>query len=105
MGVLAFILFGYTCHVLYMICHRVALAASLIKVAGSVLARAPLVFVVGTFMALCHFAWALFVGGAAWAILSTTESNSFWSSLGLALMGYWGLQVLGNIAVVANYGT
>jgi len=104
-GVLAFILFGYTCHVLYMICHRVALAASLIKVAGSVLARAPLVFVVGTFMALCHFAWMVFVGGAAWAILSTTESNSFWISLGLALMGYWGLQVLGNIAVVANYGT
>merc|ERR1711871_1870102 len=48
--------------------------------------------------------WVAFCGASAWAIIGNTEHDTFWVGTGLALMTYWGLQVIGNIALVASYG-
>merc|ERR1711959_356501 len=40
-----------------------------------------------------------------WAILANTTHDAFWVACGLCLMGYWGLEVLSNIVLVASYGT
>jgi len=98
------LLFMYTSYVLYSMCSRVALAASMIKVAGGVLEELPSIFVVDALLAVCKFLWMVFCGASAWAIIGNTDHDAFWISTGLALMTYWGLQVIGNIALVASYG-
>merc|ERR1712070_35531 len=103
-AVLVGLLFLYTAHVLYNLWSRVALAASMIKVAGGVINRCPSVFVVDTLLALAKFGWVVLCGAAAWAIVGNTEHNTVWVALGIGLMTYWGLQILGNIVLVATYG-
>jgi len=98
------LLFMYTSYVLYSMCSRVALAASMIKVAGGVLEELPSIFVVDALLAVCKFLWMVFCGASAWAIIGNTDHDAFWISTGLALMTYWGLQVLSNIVLVASYG-
>merc|ERR1711988_734833 len=98
------LLFMYTAYVLYSMCSRVALAASMIKVAGGVLEELPTVFVADVLLAVCKFLWMIFCGASAWAILANTEHDKFWVGTGLALMTYWGLQVLSNVVLVASYG-
>jgi len=99
------LLFLYTAHVVYNLAGRVALAASMIKVAGGVLNDYPGIFVVDALLAVAKFGWVIFCGASSWAILSNTEHNTFWIGSGLVLMGYWGLSVLGNIALLATYGS
>jgi len=98
------LLFLYTVWVLYTLANRVALGASMIKVAGGVLKQHPSLFVVDALLAAAKFGWVVFCGASAWAIIGNTEQDTFWVGTGLALMTYWGLQVIGNIALVASYG-
>jgi len=97
-------LFFYTAHILYMLANRITLAASMIKVAGGILNDCPLVLLVDMILAIAKFVWIMFCGSAAWAIMGNTENNTFWVGCGLLLLAYWGLQVLGNIALVTTYG-
>merc|ERR1711998_32864 len=103
-AVLVVLLFAYTAYTLYSMYHRVALAASMIKVAGGVLEELPSVFIADAMLAVCKFLWMIFCGASAWAILANTEHNVFWVGSALALMTYWGLQVLSNIVLAASYG-
>jgi len=105
LGVCMVCLFCYTSYVLYNLRSRVALAHSLIKVAGGVLESCPSVFVVNACLAVVKFGWLVFCGAAGWAILANTTHDAFWVACGLCLMGYWGLEVLSNIVLVASYGT
>jgi len=73
-------------------------------VAGGVLEELPSIFVVDALLAVCKFLWMVFCGASAWAIIGNTDHDAFWISTGLALMTYWGLQVLSNIVLVASYG-
>jgi len=98
-------LFCYTSWVLYNLRTRVELAHSLIRVAGGVLESCPSVFIVNACLAVVKFGWLVFCGAAGWAILANTTHDSFWVGCGLCLMGYWGLEVLSNIVLVASYGT
>jgi len=103
-AVLVVLLFGYTVYIVHSLCSRVALAASMIKVAGGVLKEVPAVFLVDLLLAVVKFFWMVFCGAAAWAIIGNTTHDTFWVGTGVALMSYWGLQVLGNIVLVASYG-
>jgi len=103
-AVVVTLLFAYTSYIVYSLCDRVALAASMIKVAGRVLQEVPTVFAVDALLAVVKFLWMIFCGAAAWAIIGNTTQDTFWVGTGLALMSYWGLQVLGNIVLVASYG-
>jgi len=103
-AIMVVLLFAYTAYLLYSMCSRVALAASMIKVAGGVLEEVPTVFVADALLAVCKFLWMIFCGASAWAILANTEHDVFWVGTGLGLMTYWGLQVLSNIVLVASYG-
>jgi len=103
-AIVVLLLLIYTAHVLYNLANRVALAASMIKVAGRVLKQYPGIFVVDLLLAVAKFFWVMFCGASAWAVLGNTEHNTFWIGSGHVLMGYWGLQVLGNIALCATYG-
>merc|ERR1711939_687381 len=103
-AVVVTLLFAYTFYIVYSLCDRVALAASMIKVAGRVLQEVPTVFAVDALLAVVKFLWMIFCGAAAWAIIGNTTQDTFWVGTGLALMSYWGLQVLGNIVLVASYG-
>jgi len=105
LGVCMVCLFCYTSYVLYNLRSRVALAHSLIKVAGGVLESCPSVFVVNACLAVAKFGWLVFTGAAGWAILAQTTHDTFWVGVALCLMGYWGLEVLSNIVLVASYGT
>merc|ERR1711871_1754859 len=103
-AVVVTLLFAYTSYIVYSLCDRVALAASMIKVAGRVLQEVPTVFAVDALLAVVKFLWMIFCGAAAWAIIGNTTQDTFWVGTGLALMTYWGLQVIGNIVLVASYG-
>lgn len=103
-AVCVLLLFGYTAHILYTLANRVALGAAMIQVAGGVLKQYPGVFIVDALLAVAKFGWCIFAGASAWAIMANTEQDTFWVGTGLALMTYWGLQVLGNIVLVASYG-
>jgi len=98
-------LFIYTCYTLHNLRSRVTLAASLIKVGGGVLETCPSLFVANAALAGLKFLWLIFCGSAGWATLAVTEHDTFWVTVGFALMTYWGLQVLSNIAEVGAYGT
>jgi len=103
-AVAVLLLLLYTAYVLYGLINRVALAASMIKVAGCVLSRCPTVFVVSSVLSVCKFAYVIFCGAATWAILNNTDASAFWVVTALGCMTYWGLEILGNIGVVTNYG-
>jgi len=103
-AVLALLAVLYTLYIVHSLCNRVALAASMMKVSGGVLKQCPSLFVIDGFLAICKFLWVSFCGATAWATLSHSEAHAFWVTTGFALMTYWGLQILANVAMVTTYG-
>lgn len=104
LGVLLMLLICYTVYVIYGLCNRVALAASMIKVSGGVLKQCSSVFLLHALLAVCKFLWVVFCGSSAWVSLAASDAHAFWVACGYALMTYWGLQILTNIALVTSYG-
>merc|ERR1712072_43341 len=105
MGVLVALLCLYTIYVIHSMCSRVALAASMIKVSGGVLKTCPSIFLIHALLAILKFLWMSFCAAAAWGSLASSDSYAFWLACGFALMTYWGLDILGNAALVTSYGT
>lgn len=108
LGICVVLLLLYTSYVAWGLRHRVALATSMIDVAGGVLKRAPSLFAVSTTFALALLPWGVLCGASAWATFHDQEyaaGHAFGLGVLLCLVTYWGLAIIRNAALTSIYGT